>query len=201
MARTGGAGGDRLRGDDAANTLTGNDDIDIGVYFGNRSDFTIDSDGAGNFTVARNASADVDTLLGIEHIEFRDFNVAMDLQGNAGQVARILGAVFAPAAVANKEYAGIGLDLLDVGMPYEALAALALQVALGPNATNEQVVTLLYTNIAGVGPGSGELELYAGMLESGDFTRGGLGVFAADLDLTAARIGLDALAQTGLAYL
>lgn len=202
LARTGGDGRDRVRGNDQANTLDGGGDIDTAVYFANRADFTVARGGAGTHTVASKAnSADIDTLVGVERIEFRDVKVAIDIDGHAGQVARILGAVFTPAAVGNAQYAGIGLDLLDGGMGYTQLLDLALQVALGTGATNEEVVTLLYTNVIGSAPSAADVQYFAGLIQDGTFTQASIAAFAADTDFNAERIGLTALAETGLAYL
>ncbi|MBI5277397.1 MAG: VCBS repeat-containing protein [Burkholderiales bacterium] len=202
LARTGGAGRDRLRGDDTANTLTGNGDIDTAVYFGQRDDFTVAGGGQGTFTVARDGiAADVDTLVTVERIEFRDKSVALDIEGHAGQVAKILGAVFGPEAVDNEVYAGIGLDLLDGGMSFEALLGLALGVAVGTHASHAAVVNLLYTNVVGVAPGAGELAAFTDLLDAGIFTQTSLAVLAANHDLNVGSIDLAGLAQTGLEYL
>ena len=49
--------------------------------------------------------------------------------GNAGTVAKLLGAVFGQSSISNKAYVGIGLKYLYEGMSYVGLAALALQAA------------------------------------------------------------------------
>lgn len=49
-------------------------------------------------------------------------NRAYDLDGHAGETAKILGAVFGAESITNQKYVGIGLSLLDDGMEYEQLA-------------------------------------------------------------------------------
>jgi hypothetical protein len=73
----------------------------------------------------------------------------LDLSGNAGNVARILGAVFGKAAVANETYAGIGLYYMDGGMSYEGLMQLAINARLGGGASHRAIVGPLQTNVVG----------------------------------------------------
>lgn len=125
---------------------------------------------------------------------------AFDLDGKAGQVAKILGAVFGKEAVGNVAYAGIGLSLLDGGMGYEALMQLALEARLGSGANNADVVNVLYTNVVGTPPSQAELNFYTGLLESKAHTQATLGVMAAETALNINNIGLVGLAQTGLEF-
>jgi hypothetical protein len=74
-------------------------------------------------------TAGVDTLVDVERVAFLDRSVALDLQGNAGITAKILGAVFGKSFLTNKEFVGIGLDLLDSGVRYEDLVGLAVQTS------------------------------------------------------------------------
>jgi len=156
--------------------------------------------GAGTSTVTSSAEG-TDTLVNIERLQFSDVSVALDLSGNAGTTARILGAVFGPEGLAIKQYVGIGLQLLDAGTSYEALMQAALAAKLGAGASHTAVVNLLYTNVIGTAPGPAELALYKGLLDSGAMTQGALGVLAADTSFNAANINLTGLADTGIEYL
>jgi serralysin len=157
-----------------------------------------------NFTSPNYADAlptrKTDTLTSIERLEFADVGIAYDLAGNAGTTAKIIGAVFGAATLANKNYVGIGLDRLDGGMSYENLMQLALDVKLGANASNAAVVTLLYTNLVGTAPTATAMAYYKGLLDAGSFSQAGLAVHAADLPHNAANIGLVGLASTGIEY-
>lgn len=200
LARTGSAAADRLRGGDGADTLAGQGGTDTAVYFGNRSDFTISRAASGDVTVQRTtAPTDIDTLRQVERLEFRDGNLALDLDGAAGQVARILGAVFGPAAVGNREYAGIGLSLADQGASGLDLMQLALQVRLGAP-SNEAVVRLLYENVVGSPPPDGDLQHFKSLLDHGTYSQAGLGLMAAGTQYLADRIDLVELVAQGLPY-
>ncbi len=144
----------------------------------------------------------VDTLHSIERIRFQDKALAFDLSGAAGQVAKTLGAVFGPTAVANQQYAGIGLHFVDaLHYSYTDLMQLAMDARLGANASHAQVVDLLYTNVVGTAPDAATRKVFTDLLDSGAYSVAGLGVMAADTPLNQANIHLVGLAQTGLAYL
>jgi hypothetical protein len=139
-----------------------------------------------------------DTLSGIERLQFADNNVALDLDGNAGMVAKLLGVTFGPATVTNENAVGIGLYFADDVMNYSNLAQLAID-ATGA-ATPQQVVNLLWTNVVGSAPTLEQSQPFVDMLNRG-MTSGALTILAADLDMNLNNINLLGLAQTGLDYI
>jgi Ca2+-binding RTX toxin-like protein len=198
---SGGGGNDTIDGGTGNDTINGGAGIDSAVYQLPRVDHTLTATGQGAYTVAtRSGAASTDTLVGIERLQFSDVSVALDLGGNAGAVAKILGAVFGKAEVANVVYAGIGLHYIDGGMSYESLVQLAIDARLGAGASHGAVVELLYTNVVGVPPGAADRGYFVGLLDSGAYTVAGLGVLAADIDLNVANVNLLGLAQQGLEY-
>lgn len=197
---TGSADPDLLAGFRGADTLDGGGGIDGAFYTGYRSGYTATNTGTA-WQVADHSGLDgTDTLVNVERLSFEDVSVALDLDGNAGTVARILGAVFGRHAVASTELAGIGLRLADTGTSAEALVQLALDHRLGPWHAGDDVVNLLYTNIVGSAPPQQQAAVYRGWLDSGLYTEASLGLFAAQTGENAASIGLAGLAQTGLAF-
>jgi len=192
---TGTAGNDSLAGTAGSDTIVGLGGIDTVAYAGARSGYTVSKTAAG-FTVA---GAGTDTLTGVERLQFSDTKLALDLDGNAGYVARILGAVFGRESVTNKEYVGIGLSYMDGGMSYEALMALAIDVRLG-GVSATAVVNLLWGNVIGGMPSASDLATYSGMLQGGT-SAGALGVLAANTSFNEANIGLTGLMQTGIEFI
>jgi subtilisin-like proprotein convertase family protein len=201
----GGDGNDTLIGNAANNMIRGNrgsDNIDGGagtdtaVFLQQKSAYIVSKTATG-FSVG--SGGETDTLVSVERLHFANSKVAFDLDGSAGQTAKILGAVFGKASVTNKEYAGIGLSLLDGGMGYEQLAALAMNAA-GKSASAD-VVNLLWTNLFGSGPSFQQAAEYVALLDNGQFSVGSLTVLAADTGLNIANINLVGLAQTGLDYI
>jgi hypothetical protein len=154
---------------------------------------------ATGFSLAGNGAAPL-TLEQVERLQFTDHSLALDLDGHAGQVAKILGAVFGADAVHNTIYAGIGLQYSDGGMGYADLMQLALDARLGAGASHADVVTLLYTNVVGVAPSAPDLAGYVALLDDHSYTPGTLGVMAADTALNTTQIDLVGLAASGLVF-
>jgi hypothetical protein len=140
-------------------------------------------------------------LRGVERFAFTDLAVAMDLEGNAGAAAKILGAAFGPAAVREKAYVGIALHFLDVlGATPEALMQIALGARLGPAPSHAQVVDLLYTNVIGTPPTAEVRAALTAVLDNGSYTMSGLAMAVAETEFNRAAIDLVGLAQRGLEY-
>ena len=138
-------------------------------------------------------------MTSIERIQANDSSLALDLTGNAGMTAKLLGVTFGPESINNKEYVGIGLYNLDLGMHYEDLATLAIG-ATGA-VSNEDIVSTLWENLFGSLPSTEEAKPYIDMLYNGDITPGNLTVLAADLQLNEENIGLTGLMQSGIEYI
>jgi hypothetical protein len=192
---TGTSGRDTLTGTPANDTINGLAGIDTVTYSGAKAGYTIAKTSAG-FTVT---GAGTDTLTGVERLQFGDTKVALDLDGNAGYVARILGAVFGREAVHNKEYVGIGLSYMDSGMSYEALMQFAIDFRLG-GVSPTAVVNLLWGNVIGGTPSAADQATYIGLLQGGTYSAGALGVLAANTAFNEANIGLVGLVQTGIEF-
>lgn len=194
------AGNDRLIGSMGNDLLDGGADRDSAVFSGARSSYLI-TRSASTLTVEDKQGSDgTDTLSAVERLQFSDQHLAFDLDGNAGIVARDLGAVFGREAVAHQAYAGIGLALLDGGTTPAALMQLALDERLGPGFSHTALVDVLYTNLVGSAPPADERAHWVDTLTRGQYTPVGLAMMAAQLELNAANIDLVGLASSGLAY-
>jgi hypothetical protein len=137
-------------------------------------------------------------LRNVERIIFSDTNLAIDLNGNAGTTAKILGAVFGKESLSNKNYVGIGLHFLDAGWTYDNLAGLALDAAGAK--TNDQIVSLLWTNVIGTKPTAADKQPFIALLQNG-MSAGALAHLAADTSFNITNINLVGLAQTGIEYI
>jgi Ca2+-binding RTX toxin-like protein len=194
-------GRDSLEGSLGNDALDGGTGIDTAIFAGLRANYTVAQSGT-NWTVTdtntANGDEGTDTHSNVERLFFSDKLLAIDLDGNAGTVVKILGAVFGKTSVANKQYVGIGLNLVDDGMSYEALAGLALGAASAT--TNEQVVNLLWANLMGAAPTASEAAPYIKMLSDG-MLPGTLAKLAAETSFNAVNIDLVGLAHTGVEYI
>jgi len=141
---------------------------------------------------------EVDYLVHIDRVLFKDTSLALDINGNAGSTAKLLGAVFGKDSLTNKKYVGIGLSLLDAGMSTMTLASLAVDAA--NLKTNDQIVSTLWKNVFGTTASNSDKAPYIKLLDDG-MTPGTLAWLAADTTFNKVNINLVGLAQTGIEYI
>jgi len=127
----------------------------------------------------------------VERVEFTDAKIAFDMDGNAGKVAKAITLLWGRETLANRDYVGVGLKLLDGGWSYEQLMAAAIDLVVGPNASNAQVASRL--------AGSGSV--YESLLNNGQISKGSLGVLIAEGAGNLQRVDLVGLQASGLEYL
>lgn len=195
---SGGAGNDILHSHAGNDIIDGGGGVDTVVFSGNRANYTLTRSASSDLVMDRVGSDGTDTLFDVERLQFADAKLALDLDGNAGMAVKILGAVFGPASVANEQYVGIVLSLLDGGMSYENLMQLALDAAGAT--THAAEVNLLGTNLFGSPPTAEQAAPYVALLDNGSLSTSGLGIIAADSVLNQANINLVGLQQTGIEY-
>lgn len=175
--------------------------IDTMVFSENKTQYSI-LNLLGKLTVKSGVSAETDVLLNVERLKFSDVSIAFDIEGNAGIVAKVLGAVFGKSSVANPFFVGIGLDYLDnKGYGYEQLLQLAIDIQLGLSPSNKQVVDLLYSNVVGTLPSQSEESFYVGLLDSRAYSTSGLALLASENSFNSANINLVGLASTGIEFI
>jgi Ca2+-binding RTX toxin-like protein len=210
LAGSGNALANHITGNEGNNVLTGlgGDDlidgdagVDTAVYTGTRSQYVVTKTATGWTVNGTQTQEGTDTLTNVERLQFSDGHLAFDLSGNAGEVAKIIGAVFGRDSVSNQHYVSIGLHYTDTGMSYADLMQLAIDARLGANASSHsEVVKLLYTNVIGVAPDAATLASFTSLLDNGTYTVSSLGILAADISYNTDNIHLTGLAATGLAY-
>jgi uncharacterized protein (UPF0548 family) len=182
-------------------SVDGLDGIDIMVFPELRSTYSI-TNSIGKLTVKNSVTAETDLLINVERLKFSDTSIAFDIEGNAGIVAKVIGAVFGKVAVSNPVFVGIGLEYLDnKGYGYEQLLKLALEFRLGSNPSNKQVVDLLYSNVVGVFPSQSEEMFYVGLLDSKAYTSSSLALLASETSINVANINLVGLAANGIEFI
>ncbi len=202
----GGARNDSLEGGKGADLLFGNQGIDTAVFGVSRSSATITNiAGASPYRVVRSSLEDRDQLYSIERIEFTDISIAFDLSGNAGSVAKLIGALFGPGRLGDEAFVGRWLARMDAGTSYADTVAAALAssdfVALAGSRSNAAFVNLVYKNVVGVAPDQASRDHFVGWLDRGEYTQASLAMLACDIDINAAHIGLTGLIDKGLEYL
>ena len=188
---------DTIIGNKSNNLIDGGDGIDTVLY---EVDASLNKIGANWLVGDKNSVVGIDTLTNIERIGFKSRYLALDLDSNAGETAKILSTVFGKQSLTNKSYVGIGLHFLDNGWSFDNLAALALDAAGAK--TNDAIVSLLFLNVVGFLPSSADKAPFISMLENG-MTSGALAHLAADssIHLMSIKPLLVGFAQTGIEYI
>jgi hypothetical protein len=210
-------GNDRFKGygdGQYSDYFYGGDGRDTSIYRGKLSEYVVKSEDAiwdgrlGDGTRMKGHSVQdtvqnrdgKDLLNEVERLEFSDTSLALDIAGHAGSTAKLLGATFGKASIANKDLVGIGLHMLDGGMSYTDLMGAVINAVLGSSASNSAVVELLYTNVIGSAPSVNDLAFFTDWLDKGIYTKASFGVLAADTELNIVNVGLVGLASSGLEY-
>ncbi len=193
----GDAGNNIFEGLQGNNTFDGGDGADTVIFSNPLANYSIVTTAQGVEITNLVGNDDANTLTNIERFKFSDIGFAYDLNGDAGEVAKLIGAVYGAPSVTNKNFVGIGLGYKNDGMSYNDLGALAMDVA--GKSTPEDIVTLLWTNIIGSAPSTGQAQPYVDMLNNGTSV-GELVVLAADTDLNQIHIDLVGLSSRGIEF-
>ena len=202
-------GNDSFWGKGGDDLLDGGEGLDTTLYAGPMANFFIEpvdvrgwstSASRGWVLFDRFGDEGNDVLVAVERVAFADGRLALDLDGHAGDVVKMLGAVFGASAVDNPAFVGIGLSLADGGMSFQDLLAVALNFQLGANPSNDQLVDLLFTNLVGVAPTPAERAGITALLDDGAVTQLGLTQLAAELELNLQNIDFIGLVDYGVVY-
>ncbi|MEY3265069.1 MAG: hypothetical protein RL717_2546, partial [Pseudomonadota bacterium] len=148
----GGAGNDNLLGGDGADSLIGGDGIDTAVFTGVIADYLITVDAAA-CTVVNEADfkRTTDSLTSVERLQFTDSSLALDTDGNAGQVYRLYQVFDRDPTEGDTTGLGYWIAQVDGGMDLSEVAARFIDstefsTTYGDNLSNAEFITSLYTN-------------------------------------------------------
>ena len=221
-------GNDRFKGydnrDDWAEQFYGGDGLDTSIYQGKISEYVVTAsanaseeilDGRANdgsrvsgFYIRDTVvdRDDNDALIEVERLEFEVAEenganrIALDIDGNAGTAAKMVGVLRGKEDLSNLKLIGALIYNLDAGMSYEDLLGVALDALLGANKTSEAIADLVYTNLVGESPTLEVRRELASYMDSGAYSQAGFARAIADLELNATNINLVGLSDTGLQY-
>jgi Ca2+-binding RTX toxin-like protein len=195
---------DTLKGQPGTDFFDGGLGLDTVVYSGPIERYTINKSGNRYVVSEPTGSDDTDYLSNIERLQFSNGKVALDLDGNAGDAARLIGTLLGPSYVKDKALAGLVIGLLDQNYSSEAIASMGLgtsmYLGLAGSGSNEAFVKHVFKNVVGRPPQEAELQTYVGMLSDGT-SQASLAVMAADTEFTAGQIGLTGLMLHGWEFL
>ena len=191
---------DTIKGQPGTDFFDGGLGIDTVVYNGPQERYSITKSGNRYVVSEPTGSDDTDYLSNIERIQFSNGKVALDLGGNAGQAARLIGALLGPSFIKDKALAGVVLGLIDQDYSIESIANLGLNtsfyLALAGSTKHEDFVNHVFRNVVGRPPEAIEQKTYVDMLNAGT-SQAALAVMAAGTEFTASQIGLTGLTSHG----
>ncbi len=157
----------------------------------------VQSQNNGTFTLQRLTDGAMLDVTRVERVTFNDTKLALDLNGHAGEAAKLLGALGGPALLTNKGVVGEVIRLLDAGATGQTIAGLGLQL-LGVS-TPTQIAQTLWTNVVGRAGTQAELKPLLDLM-AGGVSGSELAVMAANLELNAVRIDLVGLTAKGIEF-
>jgi len=191
---------DTIKGQPGTDFFDGGLGIDTVVYNGPQERYSITKSGNRYVVSEPTGSDDTDYLSNIERIQFSNGKVALDLGGNAGQAARLIGALLGPSFIKDKALAGVVIGLIDQDYSIESIANLGLNtsfyLALAGSTKHEDFVNHVFRNVVGRPPEANEQKTYVDMLNAGT-SQAALAVMAAGTEFTASQIGLTGLTSHG----
>ena len=195
---------DTIKGSPGIDFFDGGLGLDTVVYSGPQERYTINKTGNRYVVSEPTGSDDTDYLSNIERLQFSNGKVALDVEnGNAGEAAKLIGALLGPTYVKDKALAGIVINLLDQKYTSDTIANLGLAtpmyLSMAGSSSNTDFVKQVFTNVVGRPPTPSESSTYVNMLEAGT-SQSALALMAAHTDLNAARINLVGLVQHGLEF-
>ncbi len=176
--------------------LDGGAGIDTLVFPATLAETYIEASATG-FTLQRMTDGAMLELSNVERLTLNDTKLALDLDGQAGEAAKLLGALGGVGLLDNKPLVGEVIRALDAGVSAQSLAQLGLQ-ALGAN-TSLEVTQLIWTNVVGSAATPAQLQPFVNLMAHG-VTGAELAVLASNLELNATRIDLVGLATTGIEF-
>jgi Ca2+-binding RTX toxin-like protein len=195
---------DTFKGQPGIDFFDGGLGQDTLVYSGPIERYNVQKSGNRYVVSEPTGSDDTDYLSNIERLQFSNGKVALDLDGNAGDAARLIGTLLGPSYVKVKALAGLVIGLLDQYYSSEAIASMGLgtsmYLGLAGSGSNEAFVKHVFKNVVGRPPQEAELQTYVGMLSDGT-SQASLAVMAADTEFTAGQIGLTGLMLNGWEFL
>jgi hypothetical protein len=199
----GGTGNDKLTDGAGDNIINGGGGFDSLTLGGKRTDYILTAEFGRH--VLKGNTGEVNILDDIERLLFTDSKIAFDMNGNAGNAARLIGAILGTDALNIPAFTGAAINLLDSGMSLSQLAELGLNTGVFLQAagsrSNTDVVKALYMNVTGDAAPDSALAYYVNLLDSEAINQADLAVAAAQTQINATHIDLVGLATIGLNYL
>jgi hypothetical protein len=166
---TGTAGKDVLHPGAGNNAIDGGDGIDTAVYAGSKANFTVSQEAWGFGVTDKSGNGGHDALINVEHLQFDDGYLALDVDGAAGGIFRLYSAAFGREA----EPVGLGYWMwrMELGTNLATVAREFMtnqpefDALYGANPSDATLVTQLYHNVLHRDPDAGGFEYWMNALQ------------------------------------
>lgn len=194
-------GDDRVTAGGGNDFIDGGSGIDTAILLGPAARFKLERKSTHWLVTDSSGSSGIDQLIDVERLQFSDRSVAIDMDGHAGEVARVVRALLGPKALKQPTYVGYGLQAADGGMGESELVALAIAATPLAAASHNEFVRSVWLNVVGEPIDDGSLRTFVSLLDSGAFTKTSLGLLAAQHQINAESVELVGLATTGIEFI
>ena len=148
--------------------------------------------------------ANVERVQGIDPLNpSNNISRALDLDGSAGQAARLIGTLLGDEPLQNEALVGEVISYVDqfgLSGTTEQLVNLGVVDAIVGGADSQSFIRTAYENIIGSEPSQAELAELSGLIDNGVYTKAQALDVLVGLDQTAQAIDLVGLSQTGLEF-
>jgi hypothetical protein len=166
-----GTGNDTITLGDDGHSVDGGAGIDTAVFSGARSAYTVTKTTTG-YSVQ--ASGGTDTLAGVERLQFADTTIALDIDGNGGQVYRLYQAAF--NRVPDAGGLGFWIHAMDSGAALSDIGAEftksnEFKNMYGVNPNNADFLDKLYHNVLHRAGDAGGFDFWLGHLNHNDLSQ------------------------------
>jgi hypothetical protein len=200
---SGASGNDSITGGHGDDAVTGGSGIDVLVVASTRAASAVTI--MDTSTLAATVTGDgTDSITGVERIKYTDMALAIDINGNAGMTAKVVGALLGAAYLQDRGVMGSMLHQADSGMTEQQLAAYVastdLFASLAGSHGNADFVTQVFEWVYLRAPTATELATYTQALDNGTSTQGSLGATLAETNENLVNVDFVGLQSTGFAY-
>ena len=181
-------------------SLTGSVDLGYGldklVFQGSRIDYVVS---VTNGLINVEGAAGSLELNSIERLAFDDVSIAYDLDQNAGEAAKLIGAYLGAGALANYELVGLVLSYLDSGLSTNQLLSMAND-AIFSDSSGREVVSHFYRNLIGSEAPEEIVDYFGSQVDLGYLTLLDLGELVMNSEPNLIAIDIVGLSFTGVVY-
>ncbi|MCE3261373.1 MAG: hypothetical protein K0R43_452 [Pseudoduganella sp.] len=162
-------GRDSLFGGRGSDYLDGGTGLDEAYYQGNRSEYAVRMDGDRVVVTDLVGNEGKDLLSNIERLDFKDIDVAFDVNGAAGEAYRLYQAAFNRAP--DLEGLGYWISRLDADVPLTSVAdcfvdSPEFRSIYGAQPSNADIIARLYQNILHRAPDADGFRFWVDVLDT-----------------------------------